>query len=230
MYEHEKKESFSYISPELKRKRGLQLLSIELGILSLATLIIIGLLFYIGVLHIPAFNTPLSGTFPTGNSRVTVASDNPRYKVKLNNPELLEKILKNWGVLGGRMKNNIWGATKGNVIEHVNIIMTDKEQILFQYVDEKGRQYSSSNIEISGSSVTIRSFIGEQALTPLKGKDEAKIWGGILTANSLRTLYHLVNLPDSQKKLNDNEKMFSANLLQWKSEIINKPIFLVEKL
>lgn len=133
----EKREGFSYESPEKQKRSAIKLFVIEIAVLMIVVVGILITLIYMGVIKLPFVveekqevvdtrgyrdgTLPITPTIIPVEAELIVRSDNPDYELTISeaNKEKVINIIKNWPVYGRQYNLN----NKVSTVDTVEIIL-----------------------------------------------------------------------------------------------------------
>ena len=238
MAEHEKKEGFSYISPEKRQKNATKLLIIEAAVLGIAIIGIIMLLNYLGVISFSKMSTKFFDFIPSNeittkknlysipsDPTIRAISDISGYRLTLENEADLVSFIKDWGGLFGQTHIfPVWGTT-GNVplvLIVVHLVGNDLKES--QYA-AKNLVYLSSTIKVKPAIFDVYIYLAPSILND--NKISSKMKGNYITQGLVTPLFRIQHSGLNSRANYVNESFDDALRRPYKYK---KEYFKIEKL
>lgn len=224
MAQENKKEGFSYTSPELQRKNASRILIIEGIVLVIVFVGIVGLLMYLGKINVGSWLTnkrSLGNSQPVGRGRmdppnntfntekntnidptVTLVSDTPLLTIKEATPEKVLGFVKTYDVFG--KKYLLRPGEFSDFVENIELHLTDVVQPSNKYfLGSTTTPVSSSKITFQGQKLILTIHLSKEAYSNPNVTPEQ-----FFMQNLVFNLYHMQKDPsgiglsaDQQKEL-----------------------------
>lgn len=183
---NDKKEGFSYESPEKQRKSAARLLIVEFAALVIVVVTIFGILTYLNIIPIrsiiselfnPAEENNLIEQSTTGQAITTgrdieVVEVEPVFKVDsevegkkiiLRDKEGLLRKLNNWNLYGRPYNDEAAGSTNGESLKEVRLVLTNEEQKVFSHKDQDGI-FVGSGLKLENQTLILSIYLSPRVL------------------------------------------------------------------
>lgn len=212
-----RKEGFSYESPEKQKKNAAKLFIFEIVVLLIVILVIFTLLNFLGFISLSKITKGLGLMLPetvsnevpdiTNNQlkgrnnltptislvkpELSVTSELQNSKLVLVDKKEMIKQLQIWGLYGYSYTDELAGSTNGLPLKSVKIILTPQEKKIFSVKDDKGI-YVGSEYKFDSQTLILSIYLAPRILS-----DKTK-------ANSTfnyQMLYSLLALAKNAKKV-----------------------------
>ena len=162
----EKKEGFSYSSPEVQKKSALTLFITEVVAGAVVVALILGVLNYFNVFPLSKMAPNQFGWLPQKSEGIgiRVASQVPGVRVVLQNQAELVNFLTEWGVIGKPLDWGVYGSTSGKELKQIELILVKDEIQENATVGNDGKIFSGSRASLQSDAMTVSVYIAPEIL------------------------------------------------------------------